>query len=166
MSITTQPSQLYARGDQRATQRQASRWWPLAVIAAAHLMAVLAITRMFVARPAPQPALGMSIASRQWVLTAYTLSFAALLLLGGRLADRFGARRTLVLGVIGFAAASAAGGASTDGAMLIAARAVQGAFGAVLVSSTKSLLVTVYTERERARALSIFGGTLTAGMAL
>ena len=167
MSITTQPSQLYARGDQRATQRQASRWWPLAVIAAAHLMAVLDITVMFVALPSAQHALGMSIASRQWVLTAYTLSFAALLLLGGRLADRFGARRTLVLGVIGFAAASAVGGASTDGAMLIAARAVQGAFGAILVSSTKSLLVTVYTdERERARALSIFGGTLTAGMAL
>jgi EmrB/QacA subfamily drug resistance transporter len=137
------------------------------VIAAAHLMAVLDITVMFVALPSAQHALGMSIASRQWVLTAYTLSFAALLLLGGRLADRFGARRTLVLGVIGFAAASAVGGASTDGAMLIAARAVQGAFGAILVSSTKSLLVTVYTdERERARALSIFGGTLTAGMAL
>jgi EmrB/QacA subfamily drug resistance transporter len=167
MSITTEPNQLYARRDQRAAQRQASRWWPLAVIAAAHLMAVLDITVMFVALPSAQHALGMSIGARQWVLTAYTLSFAALLLLGGRLADRFGARRTLVLGVIGFAAASAVGGASTDGAMLIAARAVQGAFGAVLVSSTKSLLVTVYTdERERARALSIFGGTLTAGMAL
>src|SRR3984885_6934242 len=151
----------------RHRQRRGERGGPLAVIAAAHLMAVLDITVMFVALPSAQHALGMSLASPQWVLTAYTLSFAALLLLGGRLADRFGARRTLVLGVIGFAAASAVGGASTDGAMLIAARAVQGAFGAILVSSTKSLLVTVYTdERERARALSIFGGTLTAGMAL
>ena len=92
--------------------------------------------------------------------TAYTLAFAGLLLLGGRLADRFGARRTLALGVVGFAAASAVGGAAPDGAMLIAARAVQGAFAAVLVSSTKSLLVTVYTdERERARAMSVFGAT-------
>ncbi len=110
---------------------------------------------------------GMSVTGRQWVVTAYTLAFAALLLLGGRLADRLGARRTLMIGVIGFALASAAGGASVDGAMLIAARAVQGAFAAVLVSSTKSLLITVYTgERERARAIGIFTATLTAGAAI
>ena len=76
------------------------------------------------------------MAGRQWVVTSYTLALAGLLLLGGRLADRFGARNTLLVGVIGFACASAVGGASVDGAMLIAARAVQGAFGAVLVSST------------------------------
>lgn len=143
------------------------RWWPLGVIAAAHLMAILDITVMFVALPSAQHALGMSVGARQWVLTAYTLAFASLLLLGGRLADRFGARRTLIVGVVGFAAASAVGGASVDGAMLIGARAVQGAFGAVLVSSTKSLLINVYTdEHERARVMSIFAATLTAGMAL
>ncbi len=137
------------------------------MIAAAHLMAVLDITVMFVALPSAQHALGMSVGSRQWVLTAYTLAFASLLLLGGRLADRFGARRTLVIGVVGFAAASALGGAAVDGTMLIVARAVQGGFGAVLGSSTKSLLATVYRdEHERARAMSIFGATLTAGMAL
>jgi EmrB/QacA subfamily drug resistance transporter len=167
MSITTESIRIAAGADRRSAERPASRWWPLAVISTAHLMAVLDITVMFVALPSAQHALGMSVGARQWVLTAYTLAFAAFLLLGGRLADRLGARRTLVLGVVGFAAASAVGGASTDGAMLIAARALQGAFGAVLVSSTKSLLVTVYTgDRERARALSIFGGTLTAGMAL
>jgi EmrB/QacA subfamily drug resistance transporter len=167
MSIITEPIRVPARGQERDVAQPERRWWPLAVIAAAHLMAVLDITVMFVALPSAQHALGMSVAARQWVLTAYTLAFAGLLLLGGRLADRFGARRTLVLGVVGFAAASAVGGAAPDGAMLIAARAVQGAFAAVLVSSTKSLLVTVYTdERERARAMSIFGATLTAGMAL
>jgi EmrB/QacA subfamily drug resistance transporter len=166
MSIITESIRTPVRG-RLAHQRSAQRWWPLALIAAAHLMAILDITVMFVALPSAQHALGMSISARQWVLTAYTLAFAALLLLGGRLADRFGARRTLVIGVIGFAVASAVGGASLDGAMLIAARAVQGAFGAVLVSSTKSLLVTVYTdEHERARAMSIFAATLTAGMAL
>jgi EmrB/QacA subfamily drug resistance transporter len=148
-------------------EQSAPRWAPLAVVAAAHLMAILDITVMFVALPAAQHTLGMSVGARQWVLTAYTLAFASLLLLGGRLADRLGARRTLMIGVVGFAAASAVGGAAVDGAMLIAARAVQGAFGAVLVSSTKSLLVNVYTdERERSRAMSIFAGTLTAGMAL
>src|SRR5580658_8365639 len=119
-------------------------WWPLAVIASAHLMAVLDTTVMFVALPSIQRGLGMSVASRAWVVTAYTLSLAGLLLLGGRLADRLGARRTLIIGVVGFALASAVGGASVDGTMLIIARAVQGAFGAVLASSTKALLVTVY----------------------
>jgi EmrB/QacA subfamily drug resistance transporter len=141
-------------------------WWPLVIIASAHLMAVLDITVMFVALPSAQHALGLSEAARQWVVTAYTLAFAGLLLPGGRLADRLGARRTLLLGVTGFACASAVGGASADGAMLIAARAAQGAFGAVLVSSTKSLLITVYSGgRERSRAMGIFTAVLTAGLA-
>jgi EmrB/QacA subfamily drug resistance transporter len=142
-------------------------WRPLAVIASAHLMAVLDTTVMFVALPSVQHGLCMSVTARQWVVTAYTLALAGLLLPGGRLADRFGARRTLLIGVIGFACASAAGGGSADGAMLIAARAVQGAFGAVLISSTKSLLITVYTDDdERARVMGVFTATLTAGMAL
>jgi EmrB/QacA subfamily drug resistance transporter len=142
-------------------------WRPLAVIASAHLMAVLDTTIMFVALPSIQHGLSMSVASRQWVVTAYTLALAGLLLLGGRLADRLGARRTLVIGVVGFALASAVGGASVDGAMLIAARAVQGAFGAVLVSSTKSLLVNIYREEhERAKVLGVFTATLTAGLAV
>ncbi len=141
-------------------------WWPLAVIASAHLMAVLDTTVMFVALPSVQHALGMTDTARQWVVTAYTLAFAALLLLGGRLADRLGARRTLIAGVIGFALASAVGGAAVNGTMLITARAVQGAFAAVLVSSTKSLLITVYSgENERSRAVGIFTATLTAGAA-
>jgi MFS family permease len=131
------------------------------------LMAVLDTTIVFVALPSIQHGLGMTVASRQWVVTAYTLALAGLLLLGGRLADRFGARNTLLVGVIGFACASAAGGASVDGAMLIAARAVQGAFGAVLVSSTKSLLVTVYTDAaERARVIATFTATLTGELEL
>ncbi len=142
-------------------------WLPLAVIASAHLMAVLDTTIMFVALPSVQHGLGMTVTTRQWVVTAYTLALAGLLLLGGRLADRLGARRTLLIGVAGFALASAAGGASVDGTMLIAARAVQGAFAAMLVSSTKSLLITVYAdEEERARVIGIFTGTLTAGVAL
>jgi EmrB/QacA subfamily drug resistance transporter len=142
-------------------------WWPLVVISSAHLMAVLDTTIMFVALPSVQQGLRMTDSTRQWVVTAYTLALAGLLLLGGRLADRLGARRTLMIGVIGFAAASALGGASVDAAMLIAARAVQGAFGAMLVSSTKSLLITVYRdEGQRAKVISYFTATLTTGMAL
>jgi Major Facilitator Superfamily len=84
--------------------------------------------------------------------------------MAGRLADRLGARRTLLIGVVGFALASALGGASVTGAMLIAARAVQGAAAALLVSSTKSLLVTVFTgDEERTRAIGIFSATIASG---
>jgi MFS family permease len=95
------------------------------VIASAHLMAVLDASVTFVALPSAQHSLGLTVTTRQWVVTAYTLALAGLLLLGGRLADRLGARHTLLIGVAGFALASAAGGASADGAMLIAARTVQ-----------------------------------------
>src|SRR6201996_3092461 len=139
-------------------------WWPLAIISSAHLMAVLDTTIMFVALPSIQHALKLTDSSRQWVVTAYTLALAGLLLLGGRLADKFGARRTLIIGVAGFAVASAVGGASVDGTMLIVARAVQGAFGAVLTSSTRSLLVTTYRGEQRGQAISLFTATLTAGL--
>jgi MFS family permease len=138
MSITHDLTENPASGALRG-ERSVSRWLPLSVIAAAHLMAILDITVMFVALPSAQHALGMSVGARQWVLTAYTLAFASLLLLGGRLADRFGARRTLITGVIGFAVASAVGGASVDGAM-------------------RRLAVLV--RDDRARAMSIFGATL------
>jgi EmrB/QacA subfamily drug resistance transporter len=163
--LTVRSASLVIEERSSATVRQG--WWPLAVIASAHLMAVLDTTVMFVALPTIQHHLGMTIAARAWVVTAYTLALAGLLLLGGRLADRFGARRTLIAGVVGFALASAVGGAAVDGVMLIAARAAQGAFGAVLISSTKSLLVTVYREEhERAQVLGAFTATLTAGLAL
>jgi EmrB/QacA subfamily drug resistance transporter len=150
-----------------AAPQQKRGWWPLAVIASAHLMAVLDTTIMFVALPSVQHGLGMTVSARQWVVTAYTLSLAGLLLLGGRLADRIGARNTLLIGVLGFAIASAVGGASVNGAMLITTRAVQGAFGALLVSSTKSLLISVYTDGEqRARVIGIFTATLTSGLAI
>ncbi len=148
-------------------QAPAHRWWPLLVIASAHLMAVLDTTVMFVALPSIQRGLGMSATSRQWVVTAYTLALAGFLLPAGRLADRLGARRTLLVGVAGFACASAVGGASADGAVIIAARAVQGAFGAMLISSTKSLLVTVYSdEDERARVMGVFSATMASGGAV
>jgi len=147
-------------------QAPAHGWWPLVVIASAHLMAILDNTVMFVALPSAQHALGMTASARQWVVTAYTLAMAGLLLVGGRLADRFGARRTLVAGVVGFACASAAGGASVSAVMLISARAVQGAFAALLISSTKSLLISVYRdEGERTRVMGVFTATLTSGAA-
>ena len=104
------------------------RWLILGVIALAQLMVVLDATVMNIALPSAQHALHFSTADRQWVVTAYTLSFGSLLLLGGRLADLFGRKVTFLVGLLGFAGVSAIGGASVNFAMLATARACQGAF--------------------------------------
>src|SRR3954453_17307711 len=92
------------------------RWWPLAVLAAAQLMLILDASIVNIALPSAQADLGISTANRQWVVTAYTLAFGGLLLLGGRIADYTGRKRTFILGSLGFAVASALGGlAQTQG---------------------------------------------------
>ncbi len=129
------------------------RWLVLAAITLAQLMVVLDATVVNIALPSAQHALGFSTADRQWIVTAYSLAFGSLLLLGGRLADLFGARRVLIVGMIGFAAASALGGAATGFTMLVVARAVQGAFGALLAPAALSQLTTTFqSPRERSPA--------------
>ncbi|MGI5200760.1 MFS transporter [Spirillospora sp. CA-108201] len=140
------------------------RWLILAVIAAAQLMVVLDLTVMNLALPSAQRALGFSAADRQWVVTAYALSFGSLLLFCGRLADLAGRKATFLTGLVGFAAASAVGGASVDFPMLVAARACQGAFGALLAPSALSLLTTTFQDPgERARAFGVYGAVAAAG---
>ena len=114
----------------------------LGVIGIAQLMIVLDVTVMNIALPSAQHALGFTTVDRQWVVTAYTLTFGSLLLLGGRLADLLGRKTTFLAGLAGFAVVSAIGGASVSFAMLITARACQGAFAALLVPSALSLLTT------------------------
>ena len=106
------------------------RFRALAIIAVAQLMVVLDASVVIIALPSAQRALHISTANRQWMLTAYTLSFAGLLLLGGRIADYFGRKRMFVISLIGFAGASALGGLAQNSAMLFSARALQGAFAA------------------------------------
>src|SRR5271170_3995738 len=115
------------------------RWLLLGVIALAQLMVVLDVTIMNIALPSAQRALHFSTADRQWVVTAYTLAFGSLLLLGGRLSDLIGRKVTFLTGLVGFAGVSAIGGASVNFAMLATARACQGAFAAILVPSALSL---------------------------
>src|SRR4249920_2867197 len=103
------------------------RWLILGVIALAQLMIVLDATIMNIALPTAQRDLGFTIVDRQWVVTAYALAFGSLLLLGGKLADLLGRKVTFLAGLIGFAAASAVGGAAVNFTMLVAARACQGA---------------------------------------
>ncbi|MFI6347796.1 MFS transporter [Streptomyces sp. NPDC050560] len=143
------------------------RWWGLVVIALAQLMVVLDATIVNIALPSAQRYLHMSDANRQWVITAYTLAFGGLLLLGGRIADYVGRKRTFVIGLIGFAAASGIGGAAESSGMLFGARALQGLFAAVLAPSALSLLTTTFTDpRERGKAFGIYGAIAGGGAAI
>lgn len=143
------------------------RWWALLVIALSQLMIVLDASVVVVALPSAQRTLDISNANRQWVLTAYTLAFGSLLLLGGRIADYVGRRRAFVIGLIGFGAASALGGLAQDQAMLFGARALQGAFAALMAPAALSILTVTFTEtRERARAFGVYGGIAGGGAAI
>src|SRR6201988_1030383 len=143
------------------------RWLILVVIGLAQLMVVLDVTIMNIALPSAQRALHFSTADRQWVVTAYTLAFGSLLLLGGRLADLLGRKVTFLIGLVGFAGVSAVGGASVNFPMLITARACQGVFGAMLVPSALSLLTTTFTEpKERGKAFGVYGAIAAAGSAV
>ncbi|EQD85594.1 multidrug MFS transporter [Saccharopolyspora erythraea D] len=143
------------------------RWWGFALAGAAQLMVLLDTTIVNIALPWAQRDLGLSDADRQWVVTAYMLAFGSLLLLGGRISDALGRRPSLVVGVLGFGAASAAGGAAVDAGMLITARAAQGAFAALLAPSTMALVAALFVDpRERAKALGRFSAVVGAGGAL
>jgi EmrB/QacA subfamily drug resistance transporter len=147
-----------------STAEHDRRWLILAVLSIAQLMVVLDATVVNIALPSAQGDLHFSDSSRQWVVTAYTLGFGSLLLLGGRLSDLFGRRRTMITGLIGFALASAVAGAAGSFTILIGARAVQGCFGAVLAPAALSLLTTTFTHpRERNTAFGIFGAIAGSG---
>ncbi|MET8233920.1 MFS transporter [Micromonospora sp. NPDC005298] len=143
------------------------RWIALAVIAISQLMVVLDATIVNIALPQAQADLGITDANRQWVVTAYTLAFGGLLLLGGRIADYWGRKRTFLVGMTGFALASALGGLATTGGMLFAARALQGAFGALLAPAALALLTVLFTEAtERAKAFAVYGAIAGGGSAV
>jgi EmrB/QacA subfamily drug resistance transporter len=153
--------------DVASTEPHPRRWIALAVIAIAQLMVVLDATIVNIALPSAQKALEISDADRQWVVTAYTLAFGGLLLLGGRIADYWGRKRTFLVGAVGFAAASAIGGLAQNGATLFGARALQGAFGALLAPASLALLTVLFTEaRERARAFAVYGAIAGGGSAV
>jgi EmrB/QacA subfamily drug resistance transporter len=143
------------------------RWLILATICFAALMIVLDVTVMNLALPSAQRALGFSNADRQWIVTAYSLSFGSLLLFCGRLADLIGRKVTFLTGLAGFAVASAVGGASDSFTMLVTARACQGIFAALLAPSALSLLTTTFTDpKERGKAFGIYGAVAASGAGL
>jgi len=149
-----------------ATPRSRHRWWALAVLALAQFLVVLDASIVNIALPSVGTALGLDTAALAWVVTAYVLPFGGLLLLGGRLADRFGHRRVFLIGVAGFALASLAAGLSVDGTMLLAARAVQGAFAALLAPASLALLTQLFPDSAaRGKALGLWGAVAGMGSA-
>ncbi|WP_314508317.1 MFS transporter [uncultured Microbacterium sp.] len=149
------------------TPTNRGHWMTLAVVGLAQLMVVLDATVVNIALPSAQADLGFTDGQRQWIITAYSLAFGSLLLLGGRLSDLWGRKRTFIVGLIGFAIASALGGAAGTFELLVGARALQGAFGALLAPTALAVLTTTFTiPKERARAFGVFGAIAGAGGAI
>ena len=167
LAMTSSPTAAPPAAPPSSAAPSSRRWWTLAVVALAQLMVVLDATVVNIALPSAQADLGFSNADRQWVVTAYSLAFGSLLLLGGRLGDLVGRKRMFLIGLIGFAIASALGGAAPTFGVLIAARALQGVFGAMLAPTALAVLTTTFTvPKERARAFGVFGALAGAGGAV
>jgi EmrB/QacA subfamily drug resistance transporter len=148
-------------------QLDPNRWRALMVIAIAQLMVVLDASIVNIALPSIQADLGITDANRQWVVTAYTLAFGGLLLLGGRISDFWGRKRAFMTGLLGFAGASAIGGLSVNQEMLFSARALQGVFAALLAPAALSLITTTFSDsKERAKAFGVYGGLSAGGAAI
>ena len=140
------------------------RWLVLVVVAVAQLMVVLDSTGVNIALPSAQRSLGFPNSDRQWVVTAYALAFGSLLLVGGRLGDMYSRKWVFITGLAGFAVSSAIGGAAVSFEMLVAARTLQGAFGAILAPSALGTLVSTFQDpRERGRAFGVFGSVAAGG---
>jgi len=136
------------------------------VLALAQFLVVLDASIVNIALPALGAQLELDTAALAWVITAYVLPFGGLLLLGGRLADRFGHRKVFLIGVTGFVAASALAGLSLTGGMLLGARALQGASAALLAPASLAIVTQLFTSgRDRAKALGVWGAVAGIGSA-
>ena len=167
MATTDAPPRAAGQPLSDRESNHAMRWWILSVLGVAQMMLILDNTVVNIALPTAQHALHFTDADRQWVVTAYSLAFGSLLLIGGRIGDIMGRKRTLLVGLIGFAVASAIGGAATGFPMLVLARTIQGAFGALLAPSVLALLTTTFSDpAERGKAFGIYGAIAGGGGAI
>src|SRR4051812_16322084 len=149
------------------TKADRRRWYTLAVLCLSLLIIVVDNTIVNVALPSLVRQLGASVSELQWVVDAYTLVFAGLLLLAGTLADRYGRRRSLSVGLAVFGVASTAAAFATGVGQLVTARAVMGGAAAFIMPATLSILTNVFTDtRERAMAIGIWSGVVGLGVVL
>jgi len=157
MTSTTRPS---------ATRDNSASWWTLAAVCTGVFMLLLDITIVNVALPDIQRELDASLSDLQWVIDAYALSLAALLLTAGSLADLFGRRRVYVIGLVLFTVGSVACGAAQDVTLLSVARAFQGIGGAAMFATALALLASTYVGRARGVAFGVFGATTGVAVAI
>jgi EmrB/QacA subfamily drug resistance transporter len=144
-----------------------TRWRTLFVVAISQLMIVLDSSIMNIAIPSAKVDLGITDANQQWVITAYTLAFGSLLLLGGRIGDYMGRKKIFLIGLVGFAAASALGGIASTQGLLFASRALQGVFAALLAPAALAIISVTFTvPTERAKAFGVIGAISGGGAAI
>ncbi|MFF4582171.1 MFS transporter [Streptomyces sp. NPDC001389] len=144
--------------------RNPRRWWILVVLCLSTLVLVVDSMALTVAVPSMTADLGASAQETQWILDSYILVFAGLLLTSGSLGDRFGRRRVMLIGLVLFGAASLAATFAADPAEVIAVRVAMGVGGALIMPSTLSLLITVFDEEERPRAMAAWGSVSMLGL--
>src|ERR1700735_4625719 len=145
-----------------ASQAEPRRWLTLVILLLAAFMNLLDVSIVNIAIPSIQRNLHASYADVQWALAGYTLAYALVLITGGRLGDTFGRKRLFLIGVIGFTIMSALCGAAQTPGMLIAARVIQGAMGAIMVPQVLAVIQVIFPPKERIKALAGFG--VTAGL--
>ncbi len=142
------------------------RWWTLAAMCFALFMVMLDNTVVNVALPSIQDDLGASLSGLEWTVNAYTLTFAVLLVTGGRLGDILGRRRMFLFGVVVFAVSSAAIGLAPDQAWLVAGRAVQGVGAAFMMPATLSIITNAFPPEERGKAIGTWAGVSALALAV
>ena len=142
------------------------KWWTLTAVSFGLFMIMLDNTVVNVALPAIQEDLGTDISELQWIVTGYALTFAALMLIGGKLADAYGRRLIFVVGILVFTGASLWCGLADSGNMLIAARVVQGAGAALMNPATLSIIAATFPPKERGMAIGIWAGTAALALAI
>src|SRR3954451_19709735 len=149
---------------QRFVTAENKKWWTLAAVSVGLFMIMLDNTVVNVALPSMRSSLHMSLSELEWVVAGYALTFAAFMLIGGKLADFIGRRLFFMVGLAVFTGASLACGLASNGGFLIGARIVQGLGGAMMNPATLSIIAATFAPRERGRAIGIWAGV--SGMAL
>src|SRR3989475_1394989 len=142
------------------------KWWTLAAVAFGLFMIMLDNTVVNVALPSIQRDLHIGLSQLEWIVTGYALTFAALMLIGGKMADAYGRRLIFVVGIAVFTLASLWCGLATSGQMLIVARIVQGAGAALMNPATLSIIAATFPPRQRGTAIGIWAGVSALALAI
>jgi EmrB/QacA subfamily drug resistance transporter len=164
--MATHPSTVTARPLHEDPEIQTRRWFLLGIMCLSLVLVVMSVSGLNVALPTMQRELGATASELQWIVDAYAVLFAGLLLTAGAIGDRFGRRGALLAGLGVFGAGAVVGGLATDAAQVIAGRVVMGVGAAFIMPATLSIITTIFPPHERARAIAIWAGFAGAGASI